>query len=363
MVDLTLAPPRAHIPEKIVPPTGADQGSLSPNPAPCERAPKVMPSSASPAADSAAFTSRFYTSPDGLKLHYRDYAGPPDARLTVICIPGLTRNASDFEDVAPHLATRYRVICAELRGRGLSAYAPDPMTYVPATYVRDIIALLDSAGLTRVAVIGTSLGGIIAMLLASVIPHRLLGVVTNDIGPELDPVGLARIGSYVGRTKSIHTWEEAAAAIAAIDGAIFPEYTGADWVRMARRRFVAAPEGGLKANYDLNISKPFMATARAVDLWPFFKSFRMMPVLAIRGALSDLLSPAIFEKMQAEVPTLQRVTVPNRGHAPYLDEPEARGAIDAFLDSLPGIISPLTALKRKATAVALLVRLKLKGAV
>ncbi len=322
-----------------------------------------MSSSASSAADSAAFISRFYTSPDGLKLHYRDYAGPPDARLTVVCIPGLTRNARDFEDVAPHLASRYRVICAELRGRGLSAYASDPMTYVPATYVRDIIALLDSAGLMRVAVIGTSLGGIISMILASVVPHRLLGVVINDIGPELDPVGLARIGSYVGRSKPVHTWDEAAAAIEAIDGAIFPEYKVADWVRMARRRFVEAPEGGLKANYDLNISKPFIATARAVDLWPFFKSFRMMPILAIRGALSDLLSTGIFEKMQAAVPNLMRVTVPNRGHAPYLDEPEARGAIDAFLDSLPRAIGPLTALKRKAASMTLLLRLKLKGAI
>lgn len=312
---------------------------------------------------SAAFTSRFYTSHDGLKLHYRDYAGPPNARLTVVCIPGLTRNARDFEDVAPHLANRYRVICAELRGRGLSEYAKDPMTYVPATYVRDVVSLLDSAGLMRVAVIGTSLGGIISMILAALIPHRLLGVVINDIGPELDPVGLARIGSYVGRAKPIHTWQEAAAAIEAIDSVVFPEYRGEDWVRMARRRFVEAPEGGLKADYDMNISKPFIATAKAVDLWPFFRAFRMMPILALRGAHTDLLSVPIFEKMQAEVPNLTRVTVPNRGHAPYLDEPEARRAIDQFLDALPATISPFTALRRKMVSVALLLRLKLKGVI
>lgn len=322
-----------------------------------------MQSSASPASVQTAFTSRFYTSPDGLRLHYRDYPGPPNPRLTVLCIPGLTRNARDFEDVAPHLAGRFRVICAELRGRGLSAYAPDPMTYVPAAYVRDMIALLDSAGLKRVAVIGTSLGGIISMLLASLVPARLLGVVLNDIGPELDPVGLTRIGSYVGRSKPITTWDEAAAAIEAIDGAIFPEYKGQDWVRMARRRFVETPEGGLKADYDLNISKPFVANAKAVDLWPFFRSFRMMPVLAIRGALSDLLSPEVFDRMQAAVPHLQRVTVPNRGHAPYLDEPEARRAIDEFLDALPSDIGPVTAMKRTAAALALLARLKLNGTI
>lgn len=322
-----------------------------------------MQSSESSAAGPAAFTSRFYSSPDGLRLHYRDYAGPPDARLTVVCIPGLTRNARDFEAVAPHLASRYRVICAELRGRGLSAYAPDPMTYVPATYVRDMIALLDAAGLKRVALLGTSLGGIISMILAAVIPQRLLGVVINDIGPELDPSGLARIGSYVGRSKPITTWDEAAAAIEAIDGIVFPEYKGDDWVRMARRRFVEAPEGGLKPDYDLNISKPFVANAKAVDLWPFFCSFRMMPILAIRGANSDLLSPRIFDEMQARVPHLQRVTVPNRGHAPYLDEPEAQGAIDRFLDSLPASVGPLAALKRRVTSVALLLRPKLTGAI
>ncbi len=283
--------------------------------------------------------------------------------MTVVCIPGLTRNARDFEDVAPHLATRYRVICVELRGRGLSAYADDPMTYVPATYVKDIIALLNSAGLMRVAVIGTSLGGIISMLLAALVPERLLGVVINDIGPELDPAGLARIGSYVGRTKPIENWADAAAAIEAIDGVIFPEYKGDDWVRMARRRFVESPQGGLKADYDLNISKPFIATAKAVDLWPFFQAFRMLPVLAIRGALSDLLAPAVFDRMQADLPHLKRVTVPNRGHAPYLDEPEARNAIDAFLDSLPRDLGPLTVLERKAKAIALLVRLKLKGVI
>jgi pimeloyl-ACP methyl ester carboxylesterase len=310
----------------------------------------------------AAFASRFHHSPDGMRLHYRDYPGPSGARLTVICIPGLTRNARDFEDIGPHLADRYRVICADLRGRGLSAYAPDPMTYVPATYVRDIIALMDSAGLMRVAVIGTSLGGIISMLLASVVPHRLLGVVINDVGPELDPAGLARIGGYVGRSKPAGTWAEAAAAIEAIDGAIFPDYRGDDWARMARRRFAEMPDGSLKPDYDLNIAKPF-AAAKATDLWPFFGSFRMMPVLAIRGANSDLLSPDVFDRIQAAVPNLQRVTVPNRGHAPHLDEPVARAAIDRFLDSLPPSIGPVAAVRRKLKSIALLTRLKLKGAI
>jgi len=322
-----------------------------------------MQSSVLSASASAAYTSRYYTSPDGLRLHYRDYAGPAKARFAVVCIPGLTRNARDFEDLAPHLAERYRVICVELRGRGLSAYAPDPMTYVPATYVRDVIALLDAAGLKRVAVIGTSLGGIITMLLGALVPARLLGVVINDIGPELDPVGLARIGSYVGRSKPVATWAEAAAAMEAIDGPIYPGYKGDDWMKLARRRFVETPDGGLRADYDLNIAKPFVATAKAIDLWPFFKSFRMFPAMALRGGLSDLLSQEVFARMQQEVPHLQRVTVPNRGHAPYLDEPAALQAIDAFLETLPSDIGVLTAARRSVAAMVLLLRLKLNGTI
>lgn len=320
-----------------------------------------MPSS-SPSPSAAAFASRFYTAPDGLKLHYRDYPGPAAPRLAVVCIPGLSRNARDFEDLAPHLASRYRVICVDLRGRGLSAYAPDPMTYVPPTYVRDVIALLDSAGLKRVALVGTSLGGIVSMLLAAFVPTRVLGAVLNDIGPELDPAGLARIAGYVGRGGPVATWEEAATAISAMDGAIFPDYTPADWARVTRRRFVELPGGGLKADYDPDIAKPFAGTAAAVDLWPYFRAFRRVPALAIRGAESDLLSRETFARMQAAVPGLACVTVPNRGHAPYLDEPEARAAIDAFLDALPARIGPLTALRRTVAAWTLVAGLKRHGA-
>lgn len=307
------------------------------------------------------FTSHYYTSRDGLTLHYREYPGPPAAALTVLCIPGLTRNARDFEVLAPHLAQRYRVICAELRGRGLSAYAPDPATYVPATYVRDIAALLDNARLKHVAVIGTSLGGIIAMIMAGVMPSRLLGVIINDIGPELDAAGLTRIGSYVGKGKPITTWDEAAAVIEAMDRVIYPDYAAGDWHRMARRRFVERPEGGLRPDYDLNISKPFASSAANINLWPFFCGLRRIPALAIRGETSDLLSPGVFSRMKEEVPNLRQVTVPMRGHAPGLDEPIAISAIDQFLANLPPRLGPVRAAQRSFHAALLLVRLKLAG--
>lgn len=310
----------------------------------------------------APFTSRYYTSFDGLKLHYRDYAGPPGAPLTVICIPGLTRNARDFEDLAPHLAQKYRVLCVELRGRGQSEYAKDPATYVPPVYMRDLIALVLAAGLQQVALIGTSLGGIISMILGGVVPHKLLGVVLNDIGPELDPAGLARIASYVGKSKPITNWDEAAAVVADLDWVVFPGYSSADWQRMARRRF--REEGGVfRPDYDLNISKPFSGSAAAVNLWPFFLAMKDIPMLSIRGETSDLFNPEVFARMKREVPALKQVTVARHGHAPYLDEPEAVEAIDAFLAGLPRRLGMFTALRRQMRAVAFLVRLKIKGVI
>ena len=253
-----------------------------------------------------AYTSRFYTSHDGLKLHYRDYAGPADARLTVVCIPGLTRNARDFEDLAPHLAQTYRVLCPELRGRGLSEYAKDPFTYTPPNYVKDMASLLAAERLKHVALIGTSLGGIVSMVLAAIMPQRLLGVVLNDIGPEIDPGGVARIGSYLGKAKPAANWDEAAAAIKELDGKVFPDYAGDIWIKMAKRRYAEAPDGTLRADYDFNIAKPFSTGAGNADLKPFFRSLRRLPTLAIRGGTSDLLKPDAFNRMKYMVPTLQQ---------------------------------------------------------
>lgn len=311
---------------------------------------------------SASFVSRYYTSADGLKLHYRDYPGPPSPRLSILCIPGLTRNARDFEDLAPHLAQRHRVLCVELRGRGLSEYAKGPMSYVPPVYVRDVAALLKAAELRHVALIGTSLGGIISMILAATMPHKILGVVLNDIGPEIDPAGLARIASYVGKTKPISNWEEAAAAIRMIDGKIFPDYVSdKTWQKMARRRFVEALGGGLRPDYDLNISKPFSDSTAVVNLWPFFAALKRIPALAIRGEASDLLSPEIFAQMKQAIPTLHQVMVPNRGHAPHLDEPTALNAIDDFLQNLPASLDTLTVVRRKLAAALFMIRLKIQG--
>ncbi|MHB1207543.1 MAG: alpha/beta fold hydrolase [Rhodospirillaceae bacterium] len=303
----------------------------------------------------SAFASRTFTSFDGLTLHYRDYAGP-SGTMTVLCLPGLTRNARDFEDLAAHLSKRYRVLCADLRGRGGSAYAADPMTYVPAIYVRDVATLLDIAEVARVAVVGTSLGGIMAMIMATVMPQRLIGAVLNDVGPELDAAGMARIGQFVGKSVPVANWDEAAAAIQKGEGAIYPDFKPEDWMRQARRRFApvdkgragAAGAGGpLRADYDLDIAKPFAVNFAPVDLWPFFGALAGIPVLAIRGENSDLLSAAVFAKMKAVKPDLEQVTVPRRGHVPLLNEPEVLPVIDRFLERLVPRVGMMARLKRR----------------
>lgn len=293
------------------------------------------------------FQAKTYTSFDGLALHVRDYAGPAAPRLTVLCLPGLTRNARDFEALAEHLSARYRVLCADLRGRGRSAYAADPMTYVPAVYLRDVAALLDAMGAPSVALVGTSLGGIIGMTMAAVMPHRLLGVVLNDVGPEFDAAGIARIGRMVGKPAVFASWEEVAAALKTAEHAIYPDYQDADWVRLARCRFIEGADGKLRPDYDLAIAKPFTVDFAPVDLWPFFASLKSIPTLAIRGGTSDLLSAQVFARMKEVVPRLEQVTVPNRGHVPMLDEPLARDALDRFLARLPRRLGPLSRLVRK----------------
>jgi len=316
-----------------------------------------------PVAAAGMFLERTYASFDGLQLYVRDYPGPREAKVTVICIPGLTRNSRDFDELAPHLALKYRVLCVDLRGRGKSQYAPDPMTYQPPTYVRDMMALLKAFSLNRVVLVGTSLGGIISTVLGAVMPTKVLGIVMNDIGPEIDATGLTRIAAFVARGYSGPTWDAAAEALLQVDGKIYPDYTHADWLKMARRRFIEQPDGSIKNDYDLNLAKPFgnaaQAGSAATSLWPYFLRLTGIPVLAMRGAISDVLSPETFAKMKQRMPHIEPYTVPNRGHTPYLDEPTALAAVDDFLARLPSRLSAGQWLGRAARQAEFLVRLKL----
>ncbi|WP_374405932.1 alpha/beta fold hydrolase [Pelagerythrobacter sp.] len=286
------------------------------------------------------FTDRFWESPDGLKLHFRDYPGPgqgPGDRAPVLCLHGLTRNARDFADLAAHLSASRRVIVPEMRGRGDSEYARDPASYTPATYVEDVEALLAQEGVARFVAIGTSLGGLMTMLMAAKEPSRIAGAVLNDIGPEVEPAGLARIGEYVGQGRNFPTWMHAALALEEVHAPAHPGFETGDWLAMAKRGLTVQQNGRIGFDYDMSIAEPFRGDENAdsggaaPDLWPAFEALRDAPLLLLRGALSDLLSPATAEAMAARHPDAELVTVPGVGHAPLLDEPVALAAIDRLL--------------------------------
>jgi pimeloyl-ACP methyl ester carboxylesterase len=276
-----------------------------------------------------------WTSKDGLDLYARIYDAAGSGAPTVMCLPGLTRNSLDFEDLADHLAPRYRVICPDLRGRGRSARDPAWQNYHPGTYLGDLLLLIAGLGLTRLAVVGTSLGGLLGMLLPTALPAAIAGVVLNDVGPEIDPVGLERIRGYAGRLPPVRNWDEAVAQLKVVFGAAWPDLSAATWARVVRRGYREDAAGVPVPDVDPMIGEAFRAApATATDLWPLWAAIAATPMLAIRGGLSDILSAATLERMQREHPGLAVLTVANRGHTPLLDEPECVCAIDAFLGRL-----------------------------
>ena len=284
----------------------------------------------------ALFSDLWIETGDGLNLHARSY-GSDDAPLSVLCLHGLTRNAADFAELAEHLVDRYRVLVMEQRGRGESDVDPAPANYHLGTYVRDAMALLDGLGLDRVAVIGTSMGGLMAMTMAGTTPDRFAGLVINDIGPVVEASGLARIRSYVGRGGAVSSWDEAVAATRANNETAFPGLTEEEWLAFAQRLFRERPDGTLEPAYDPAIAVPMNADQSAAvpaDLWPLFDTLAGVPMLVVRGELSDILSAPTVEEMARRHPDLVAVEVPNRGHAPMLTEAPALAAIDAFLARL-----------------------------
>ena len=285
------------------------------------------------------WSDQYWWSSDGVRLHARVYAGPDGAEGVppILCMPGLARNARDFEMLAPHIARLRKVIVIEFRGRGESAFAKDPMTYVPLTYVQDVVAMLDELGVERFAAIGTSLGGLVAMLMAVTLPGRLVGAVLNDVGPELQTAGLERIRDYIGAGGSQPTWMHAARAFAELNRAVYPRYEIHDWLRLTKRTHRLTAEGRIVADYDKQIAAPLRAPGDegAVDLWPAYRALGNIPLLVLRGELSDILARSAGEKMVAELPRARLVEVPGVGHAPTMDEPEVRVAIDAWVAELP----------------------------
>ena len=280
-----------------------------------------------------SWDDRYWTSRDGLKLHYRDYAGP-DGRPLVLCLHGLTRNARDFENLAARLAGDWRVIAVDFRGRGMSEHDPLPARYTPPTYAADVLQLLDELDIDKAVFVGTSLGGLTTMVVAAFAPQRIAGAVLNDVGPELSSEGLERIAGYVGKPVLFSDWDEAAAGFAGKYAAVHPAYGKDDWLRYAKR--VARKTGrGVELDYDMAIGDMFRqansGAAPSAAAWPLFKALAGRPVLILRGEHSDLLSAEMAETMRDAVPDAELVTVPGVGHAPDFDEPESIAAVDRLL--------------------------------
>ena len=280
----------------------------------------------------AEWHDRFWNSSDGLRLHYRDYPGPAD-RPPILCLPGLTRNARDFEPVADRLAGEWRVIAIDFRGRGGSQYDPNPANYVPRTYAADILKLLDQLGIADAIFFGTSLGGIVTMLLSSTDSERIAGALINDIGPVIEEAGIERLRTYVGKAMPLSSWREAAESTAVRTRIAYPHYSHDDWERFARRLYKECPDGSIQADYDPAIAQPFATSDSTLgsDPWQMIEGLGEKPVLIVRGESSDLFSAATAEKMMAELPKGELVTVAGIGHAPVLDEPAAAAGIDRLL--------------------------------
>lgn len=278
-----------------------------------------------------AWSDRYWTSRDGLTLHYRDYAGPAD-RPPVLALHGLTRNARDFEALADRYAGDWRVLAVDFRGRGASSHDPSPLQYMPPVYAADILQLLDQFEIAEAVFVGTSLGGLVTMVVAAFAPQRIAGVVLNDVGPELDRAGLDRIRSYVGQPLLFGGWDEAAAKFAETYGEVHPAYGADEWRRYAKR-VCRETDHGIELDYDMAIAEPFKAMEEGPvpDAWPLYRALAGRPILILRGEKSDLFSAATAEKMREEVPGAELVTVPNVGHAPDFEEPEAIAAVDRLL--------------------------------
>jgi pimeloyl-ACP methyl ester carboxylesterase len=277
------------------------------------------------------FRERWITSQDGLKLYYRDYGDPLAARTPLLCLSGLTRNSADFADLAARHAGERRILCPDYRGRGRSAYDANWRNYQPPVYINDIAHLLAATGMHRAIVLGTSLGGLLAMGLAVLKPTVVAAVILNDIGPDVVGGGIVRILDYIGVDHPQPDWASAAAYLRQLLPTLSIK-TEEGWLKMARATYRAGPDGMLHFDWDVNLARPFaVATSAIPDLWPYFRALRRIPTLAFRGALSDVLSAETFERMALAKPDLERVTVADVGHAPNFNEPDAATAIDAFI--------------------------------
>jgi len=296
------------------------------------------------------YSEHRYKSKDGLSLYYREY-GSSDK--VIICLPGLTRNSKDFHDLATRLATDYRVLCLDFRGRGQSEHDPKWRHYHPGTYARDTWKLMDELSIKQFVVIGTSLGGLVAMIMSAQQGSRIKAIVMNDIGPEVNPLGIKRILKSAGIKSQVNSWQDAVERCKFMGRYAAPNMPDEFWQQFARRTYRLNNDGIPELDMDLNIGVAIRKGVKLtnilvkirktgilksiggvfIDSWDSFRTVSM-PCLVLRGELSDFLSEEIVNRMLKAKPDLEHAVIPNRGHAPVLDEPESLAAIDSFLKNL-----------------------------
>jgi pimeloyl-ACP methyl ester carboxylesterase len=292
--------------------------------------------SADPGPDSV-----FVTASDGLRLHVRRHGSRLAAGLPVVCLPGLARTTADFDELAAALragSMDRMVVALDYRGRGRSDYDRNPANYNLAIELADLLAVLTALDLGRAVFVGTSRGGLLTMMLATARPAAMAGAVLNDIGPVIEPKGLMRIKGYVGKLPPARDYDEGAEILRRLFDAQFPKLEAADWLKAAQRTW-REEHGRLVLTYDvqlagalaaMNLEKPLP------PLWNQFDALAGVPLMAIRGANSDLLSEATVAAMKARRPDMEVVTVPDQGHAPLLAEPPVTRQIAAFVERCDG---------------------------
>ncbi|CUH84269.1 alpha/beta fold hydrolase [Thalassovita mediterranea] len=272
-----------------------------------------------------------FTSSDGLSLYYEDEG----AGLPILCLSGLTRNVRDFDHVAPQILQGHRMIRMDYRGRGQSDYAEDFATYSLPREAQDALELLDHLGIKQVGLLGTSRGGLIAMGLAATAKDRLLGVAMNDIGPVLEPAGLDMIMTYLGRRPAAPDIDSLIQLRAALTAEQFPNVPLEKWRHEISHNYTQG-DGRVELNYDAKLRDAVLAGGAdgAVDLWPFFEAIAPLPCALFHGVNSDLLTAETVTEMARRMPALRVASVADRGHIPFLDEPESQAVLADWLADL-----------------------------
>ncbi len=278
----------------------------------------------------------YYQSADGLTLYARDYENP-GAKHTLMMLHGFTRNSADFSDLCEELRSDYRIIVPDQRGRGLSEYDKNTANYNPAVYIGDMFKLLQEVGVPSVMAIGTSMGGVIAMSMASMNAAAVPAVILNDVGPEVNADGLVRVIALMGNKPQIDSWQDAVDYAKKINGEVYPDYTDDQWDRFTQNIFRLNENGKPVATYDPGIAEPnkdFDPHATPMNIWPVFDAAKAASFMVIRGESSDILTRECFDKLDAQENVLSTVEVPRVGHAPMLDETGVVDSIREFLSKI-----------------------------